>query len=361
MNRRQSGQVAVLFAIAALAIVAVVGLAVDAGTSYVDQRTLQAGSDTASTAGANMLASDFHACLQDGSTPYTPSNIDAVVAKIADAAVTASGRATAPPTVNYVLWTPGGTPQIVPYSGASWCTAQTWTGPSGVTVDTANAHHTVMLQLVGVPNAQETATATAGFGVFGEGAVTPFVACATGSPSSASPVDGYSLLPTGPGGVIAPGDYVLLAQKKGSTSWDTNCNYVKSSDFKGFLPCPPGSKPSCTVEVASGVTAGPYQGGSTCGQWPSIPVNTEIYVPMVTSVSGTGSSLYLNVTGIIRVSIVYSSCTASGDYNLIGQVMAGSSGLGGVLVCATDPQLSPTCSSFLKVTSADATLVQLVS
>jgi hypothetical protein len=362
VNRDERGQVAVLFAIAAVALVAIVGLAVDAGTSYVDQRTLQAGSDTAATAGANMLAADFHACLASGGTPYSATDISKVVTTIAGAAVTASGSATAPPTLAYVLWNPGGTPQVLPYAGGDWCSDGAWTGPSGVTVGTVNSHHTILLQVVGVSQASEAATATVGFGVVPSGMVTPFVACATGSPSSVSPLDGYSLTPTGPGTppTLAPNDYVLLAQKKGSTSWDTNCNHVQSSDFKGFLPCPPGSKPACTIKVTSGTTAGPFGGGSTCGQWPLLPVGTDIYVPMVSTVTGRGSSVELAVEGIIKVQIVYSNCSGSGDYNLIGRVEAVSGGLdGGILVCSTVE--SPLCSSPFTLSSADATVVRILS
>jgi uncharacterized membrane protein len=71
---QQQGQVAVLFAIAAVAIVVTAGLALDAGQSFVSQRALQAGADTAAQSGTSMLDADFTACVNSQPLPYTTSD-----------------------------------------------------------------------------------------------------------------------------------------------------------------------------------------------------------------------------------------------------------------------------------------------
>lgn len=357
-SRSERGQVTVLFAIAAVALVAVVGLAVDAGTSYVDQRSLQAGSDTASTTGASMLAADFHACLTSGILPYSNAAIASAVTSIANSAAAASGKATSLPAVDYVEYVGTTLTDVgaVASYGGSFCTSSsgpgTWTGPMGVRVLAGNSHQTLVLQIVGIHRASERATSTAAFGVITSGTVIPFVACAAGP----------LINPADPGlvnGTIVPGDTVLLANKKGSLGWDTNCNKVKDANFKGFLPCPPGSKPSCTIQVASGVTSGPWQGGSACGQWPSnIAVGDVVDVPLVSTASGGGSNINLAVLGIIQVQITVNSCSGGGDFNLEGVVLQQGTVTGNILLCSTTS--SPNCDNAPFNLPSEATGVQLV-
>ncbi|MHB8395469.1 MAG: pilus assembly protein TadG-related protein [Candidatus Dormibacteria bacterium] len=355
----ERGQVTVLFAIAAIALVAVVGLAVDAGTSYVDQRSLQAGSDTASTTGASMLAADFHACLSSGILPYSNSAISSAVTAIADSAAAASGKATSLPAVDYVEYVGSTLTDVgaVASYGGPFCMSSsgpgTWAGPMGVRVQAGNSHQTLVLQIVGINRASEQATSTAAFGVLTSGTVIPFVACVSGpliNPGDPALVNGQ----------VVPGDTVLLANKKGSGGWDTACNQVKDANFKGFLPCPPGSKPTCTVQVASGVTSGPWQGGSACGQWPStIAVGDVVDVPLVKAAKGGGANINLEVLGIIQVQITVNSCSGGGDFNLEGVVLQVGSVTGNVLLCSTTT--GPYCANAPFNLASEATGVQLVN
>lgn len=359
-TNRQEGQVAVLFAIAAIAIVATVGLAIDAGTSYMDQRGLQAASDTAATAGATMLAKDFSTCIASGSMPYTIGDITKVVEKVAEDAAAGSGKVTTLQEPEFLSYQAGATlqPDMPPTltcgpgvsgSSGSWAA----TNPVAVEVTSANSHKTLVLQVIGIHNAEERATATADFGVFTAGAVAPFAACAS-SPLAAITGSNAS--------EVVPGDTVLLANKQGSTGWNTVCNQAGSADFKGFFPCPAGSKPVCTIDIGSSTTY-TSSGGSDCGQWPASPpfgVGSVVDVPLITLATGQGSKITMAVEGIIQVKISVDSCTHGGDFNLEGIVQTVGSTAGSMLVCTPGEANSP-CSAPPVNVPGEAVGVQLVN
>ena len=52
-RQREDGQILVLFALSAIAIMAAVGLVLDGGGAFAQRRTEQSGADLASLAGAN--------------------------------------------------------------------------------------------------------------------------------------------------------------------------------------------------------------------------------------------------------------------------------------------------------------------
>gem|GEM_PF-4854182 len=352
----QRGQVAVLFAIAAVAVVAVVGLAVDAGTSYVDQRSLQAGSDTAATAGATMLAADFHACLTDGILPYSDADISSVVAGIADRAAAASGRVTNLPEVDYVTYQGTTLTDIGPVSayGANPCSPDsgssgpgTWSGPEGVRVVADNQHHTLILQVVGVHNASESATATAAFGVVSGGGYAPFVAC------NVDPVAG----PTSPpSNQIEVGDTVLLADPQWKK--DESACISGSSDFKGYLHNPVPNP--ITLPSSSPIATSSTGGGDACGLWPTSVTGLAkgqsmvVMVPLTNSVSGDGH-YQIQVLGLIAVKITGPvSCPS-----LTGVVTTIGSNGSGLLICPSTTV--PNCANAPFDVKTEATVVQLVN
>jgi Flp pilus assembly protein TadG len=352
-RKEQSGQVAVLFALAAIAMVAIVGLAIDGGTSYVDQRALQAGSDSSATAGATMLAADFHSCASSGSLPYTASDITTVVTGIAKKAVTASGHATGAGGVGmqFVNWAPGATPPLTTDSAPSstWCSGNTWQGPFGVTVATANSHHTILLQIVGVSQAHEAATATVAFGLPLSGTYAPFVAC------NVQPLIVASTGAKGTSGTtLSVGDTVLLASPKwGST--ESTCN-GHSKDFHGYLHDP---SPNPVTLPTNGTTTpiSTTKGGTTCGGWPTSPIDFRdglavgktVLVPLTSGLSGDG--IYtIGVQGMVAVQITVDACpNVQGVVTTIGSAT-------GVPTCSS----TVTCGSLLSNPS-ELAVIQIVN
>lgn len=345
LRRTQGGQVAVLFALAAVAVVAIVGLAVDAGTSFVDQRALQAGSDTAATAGATLLAADFRACVSSSpATPYSNADIAKAVSNLADEAAAASGRATASPSVDYV-WYPASTPTPTPvaaYSGQLCSTSGTWAGPTGVQVGTSNSHHTVLLQVVGVGNASEAATATADFGIVTGGGFANFVICAQGPISS----------PSGP--VTS-----TTAVEVGDTVWVSNPQWYKvepscnqgSSDYKGFLHNPT-PNPITLPTSPGGTSTITADGGCTTGQFPTLTVGETLDLPLVTSIVGNGRKT-ITVEALIAVKITsIDSCRVQGVITTLA------SNDGGLFVCPTSTVSS--CADLTSSSVPAALAVQLV-
>ncbi len=313
----QGGQVAVLFALAAIAIVAIVGLAIDAGTSYVDQRTLQAGSDTAATAGASLLAADFKACESFGQTPYSDSDISQVMSGIATKAVTASGQATRPVSIQYVTWNPGATPaiQVTTTASGTWCPSQgTWTGPTGVTVGAFNQHRPAILQVVGIQNASETASATAAFQLEPGGEYGPFIICATNP------------LTTVPGQTkpnqVQLGDTVIVSDPHWAKK-ETDC-ISGSSDYHGFLHHP---SPSTITFTSAGKSPSPgtitSKGGCTVGQFPPLTVGDVLTLPLVNMVKGSGTyTISVNSLVAVRIDTI-ASCYVTGTVVPLGSYSGG--------------------------------------
>lgn len=336
----QRGQVAVLGAIVALALILIVGLAVDAGVSYMDQGSLQAGADTAALAGATMLEADFHACMASGVLPYSSDDIAAVAAGIAGHAVVTLAKVTNGPTVDYVTYS--GT-KLVPvgpvseYSGNLCLGLGEWAGPVGVNVAIGNSHQTPMLALGGISSASEAATATAAFGVVQGGGYSPFVACAQ--------------QPVGASGALQMGDTVLLA----SPSWtraESSCGGSAGAGFMGFLHDP--SLSSITLPSATGISAG-STGGDACGLWPTtIASGDVVLVPLTNSVHFTGSRYQISVMGLIAVRITRSTCPIAE-----GVVVTSADPAEGLTVCSGPT--SPACMAAPADVKTEATVVQLVS
>ncbi|HUY97949.1 MAG TPA: pilus assembly protein TadG-related protein [Verrucomicrobiae bacterium] len=264
-RRRAGGQVAVLFALAAIAIVAVVGLAFDAGRAYVDQRALQAAADTAADGGARMLAQDYDNCLNGVALTNTNTQITSAIAGLVADGVAGQGAATS----STATFTDSSGVVIGPTSttsSASWCSASTWspTAPRGVAVTAIDAHLTELLPIVGISSAQETAKAISVFTIF-TGSGEPFVAWYQGC-TSADPTNT---------GILAIGDTVYYhASNHWSSLVPCETNYVNSR-FKGDLK-PEGLNPN-PIRVGNWVNAQPGQ-----GSWgPDLTAGQTIWIPMI--------------------------------------------------------------------------------
>lgn len=322
---------AVLFALAAVAIVVIAGLALDSGQSFVSQRALQAGTDTAAQSGAYMLLQDHAACVNGGSMPFTATNIADVVGKIASDAATAQGKATSTPTADFVTYNSSSTPPLTDngpisvYSTANLCTEGAWTGPSGVKVSATDSHPTFVLQLVGIGTATEDASGTALFGAAGGGAA-PFATwnafCYGG----------------GTGGALAVGDQVVLLD---SSWWKDTCGFGTPASFKGYID--PVSQINLPLPVPSCIQTGPGVGVKTP---PALTVGQVYLVPMISSyqkgycpgTSAANSGPYeLIYAGLIAVVITSSSPT-----QIIGQVVNTSPTTGEISIC---PVGDATCAS----------------
>lgn len=278
---RQRGQVAVLFALAALAIVAIAGLALDAGQAFVSQRALQAGSDTAAQTGATMLAVDYNHCLSGaitstGDGPYSQSLIYSQVTTLAKYAAAAQGHATSTPTVHFVSYAPNVPPNDVrPWISPSFCTINSagsagWTGPSGVEVTTSDTHPTTVLGIVGIKSATEAASSIA------------LIGNATGAGGAPFGVWFETCISSTLGSGLPPpvNSTVTLFSPK----WDqTTCGaYSPSSDrasFKGYfdLPAPMPLSSSGCIQTGAGV-------GSKVGLANPPAPGTAVYVPFITHV-----------------------------------------------------------------------------
>ena len=338
----QRGQVAVLFAIAAVAIVVTAGLALDAGQSFVAQRAIQAGTDTAAQSGASMLSADYIACVNGGALPYTTANIGAAVTTIVEDAAAAQGKATTnpAPTASFVTYNP-----LLPaphllndgaigsYAG-SLCTDGAWTGPSGVQSSAANSHPTFILQLIGIRTASEVASATALFGQ-AQGVGAPFAVW------DAFCYDG------GTGGQLTDGDYVVLYDP----TWDkSTCGAAippgTSSAFKGYIA----PTYTITLPLANGtcIQTGVGVGEKTGAISPQPTVGQPFLIPLISAyqkglcpigTSGPKGTYALTYAGMIAV--IVTSVSPSGN-SIIAQVTSTSPSNVGVTIC---PEGDTACSS----------------
>lgn len=327
-GKRQGGQVAILFALSAVAIVAVVGLAIDAGRDFVDQRALQAATDTAAQSGASMLAADFHSCINSDSVPYTDTQISTVVNKIALSAAAAQGKVTGTPTADFVSYpTAGVAPSLGPVSSYAppYCLDNNWVGPAGVEVSAQDAHSTLILAVIGVTHASEAANATALFGTVTGGAGAPFAAWDAFCYNSS-------------GGSLTAGDQVVLLDP----SWDKyTCGYGPPASFKGYID--PVSPITLPLKPGACIQTGPGVGIKTP---PSLAVGSHYLIPLISGYqkgycpgySSSNSGPYmLTYEGMVEVVI-----DSSSDVQILATVTSTSPSVQGLTIC---PAGDPSCVS----------------
>ncbi|MGA9776268.1 MAG: Tad domain-containing protein [Candidatus Dormiibacterota bacterium] len=168
---------AILFALAAVAIIGMAGLALDAGLSYLGQTGLQSASDNASLAVARMLAMDYTSQSQVPAPPlpWTYSQMVSTVQSMVGSNGAGGTRATSYEA--YFTSTSGASickfwptatatcPTKYPLSGGLPESSAGTVSASGALISPTNTHSTNILGLLGIGHASETAPATAVFGV----------------------------------------------------------------------------------------------------------------------------------------------------------------------------------------------------
>jgi Flp pilus assembly protein TadG len=140
-GHRQRGQIVVLFAISALALISMVGLVLDGGSTYAQRRVQQNGADLAALAGANAWLLD------------TGDDASKAAAAIAMAQAVASQNG----------YTDGIEDTVVTVTPAAYGAA----GAESVKVDIGAQHHNAFGSVVGLPRWEVAVTATAVVGTGG--------------------------------------------------------------------------------------------------------------------------------------------------------------------------------------------------
>jgi Flp pilus assembly protein TadG len=154
-GRRQSGQVIVLFAIALIAMLAMVGVAVDGGTLYVQRRTAQNSADAGALAGTRALQQSLVAAnttIGSEICKYVLANSFGVTPTPSAYFVNTSGTSLG--TVSLPTNCSGASVNVIP------------SGSSGIHVAvTIGPYNTYLAGLVGVRQLEAQASATAQVGV----------------------------------------------------------------------------------------------------------------------------------------------------------------------------------------------------
>lgn len=275
----------VLFALAAVALVALVGLALDGGLAYFSRTGLQSAADTASLSTTRMLAYDFD-CYHNAaicptspptSVPFTFGEIQAEVptvlrqtsagASSPDAAAAFYVTNTSPPSVICYLYLfgqypVGATPACEdpatlgqPLDDA--CTSAGCQPAYGVEVNVSGTQATALLPVVGIDRATEATTATAVLkptnGLTGGDFAVYYVDCSNNDQP------------------LAVGDDITYH----SPSWNKpfGCANIGNFQFKGCLHDPSPDP----VQVPGWITV---KSGGGCNFVP-VAKNEEITVPLV--------------------------------------------------------------------------------
>lgn len=316
LRDNQRGQALVITAISLVLLVAISGLAIDAGRAYVDRRSLQSAADTAADAGARMLVGNYKAQSQSPPAiiPYSDSTISTEIANVmkntySDGSGYTSYVATYTDAQgNDLVNTVGG--GTLPPSCPPPVAGQDCAG--GVHIVPSYTHKTLFLGAVGLTNATEKANAVATFTAVqnvNASDLMPFgiwhVNCIIdGSPTpDASASDPY-----------LPGDRVVLdeAQWLRNEAGCGNGNNATSNDFKGYFH----NNTTLTGAACSGTSVTTYTDGmdfctfggvakglagsqqatfdaAAAGHYPLI-------FPVIDQISGNGQYT-MNVVGFIAI------------------------------------------------------------
>lgn len=149
-DRSPRGQVLVIVAVAMVALIAMVGLVIDGGNAWGQQRETQNGADSAAKAGAEVIQGVF----TDADTTNDPDDGD--VACAVDASATANGVVLV--SAEYTDWE--GTPMGVPV-GTCGGGGAIPAGAQGVLAETSQDFATYLMQIVGFGQLTAEADATA--------------------------------------------------------------------------------------------------------------------------------------------------------------------------------------------------------
>lgn len=415
----QNGQVVIVFALAAVVIIGIVGLALDAGLGYMNRTTLQGAADTASQAGARLLAADFQAPVT--SPPYNLTALTNVVESTLDGSgagptaaksftgflVTASkvGNSTDPticvtaptepsagPNQCIVCWF--FTSSTPPPSGVPQCTSLP-VAPStgqllvdGVEVAPTNSNPTPLLGVLGISQSSQAANATSIFGL-PQIAGPPYAvwdACF----STSSTLDPWVTT----SGALSYGDYVMYYNNNsgggGGYQTEAACNSsAVDSSFKGDLhppmqPYPP-SVPGW-LSAGSGVQDSTIIGETAgsefllpvvdCLQAPTtlnpFPFTAKCPAANVNLPNGCGTTFLapltsptgkwdLCVVGYVYVRAVNDCNTnkSTPSTHCIAQIIQNPNLLPGTLLCDPEGSPNPPCDNAAGTASVESVVVQL--
>jgi Flp pilus assembly protein TadG len=342
------GQVAVLFAIAAVAIIGMAGLALDAGLSYMGQTGLQSASDNASLAVARMLAMDYTSQQQSppaASLPFTYAQMVTTVQDLVSTNGAGSTRATS--YAAYFTNTSGShVCQFAPSALATCPTMYPLSGglpeasgallASGAQVVPTNTHQTSVLGILGIGQASESAPATAVFGV---------VQGIAANSANFAVYDIYC--PTGQ--KLALYQTITYYSPQWQKSWP--CAGLQDSNFKGdlhqALPDPLTVPGWISAKSGSGtvtpVTTGEIivvpmidcaDHGAVCTE----PVSPGVCPSTFPSTLPTSGRDVMCAVGLIAIKALDNCNTGS---VCTGEVVPFLPGQGGILICPTTS--NPTC------------------
>lgn len=299
------GQVAVLFAIMAVVLVAGVGLALDAGLGYMNRTTLQGAADTASQTGASILAADFRA--SSVTSPFTYGQFQGTVQT--DLEKSSGGPTQARKFSGFLVGSTSETslcvpaaslPSTIPLPGSGQCVVcqfyptATSTGAvpactgipatsagspavNGVEVVPTNTNSTPLLGVIGINSSSQSASATSAFEIVNGIPNPPYTvwydcfslasspwSATTGQPSPGTFVEYYN--PKGGTKDAASGGY----QQDAACGDPNDTNAAFKGDLSNVQPSP--------AAVPGWINA---QGGTVASKLVGIPANTKFLLPYI--------------------------------------------------------------------------------
>lgn len=364
LRHSQKGQVLVLFALSMVALLAVSGVALNAGLDYFSQTGMQSAADNASLAAARMLAADYRQQAMDPGSllPYSYSNIVQEVQTVMGA--NSAGTDSVSSYTGYFTTLQGDILcQFWPNTGAT--TSQSDYCPnkyeltsgipydssgnilfSGARVVSTNTHPVVFPSIFGGAPSKVTTGATTVYGVISSvsdltvGYAINYINCSTGQP-------------------LALGDTVVYYSPQWSKKWP--CANVKDANFKGDIkmsqPQPlqvpgwaTGSSGSGNLSPSIAVSAGQtillamvdcIAANAVCTE----PPGTNFCGAFPSSLTPNGNDTMCTV-GLVALKAT-ASCQTGGSTSCSGIVVPYYSNQTGVTLCPTSsdpscPTLSPT-------------------
>lgn len=298
------GQVMVIFALSAVVLIALAGLAIDGGLSYMSRSSLQSGADTASNSGASMLGADYTA--ESRSTPSTPFSYAAITSQVGHI-VDKNGAGPTQGNVYSAYFTAGSSQSLragitlcqfagAPTAGVVSCTDNSGlvsilssygmtdcVGPlptcagvvvaSGVRVVETDTHATSLESIVGINQASEVATATSVYSFPSSIGSAPYIVwndCIYDTTTKSSNL-----------GTIQIGDQVIYFEGDGLDK-GTSCLPLGDSAFKGDIHPPMYPLP---VNIPGWLQASPGVASSL----QAVTIGSPLFLPLVDCIFPTNS------------------------------------------------------------------------
>ena len=323
----QDGQILVIFALAATAIILLVGLVIDGGYALTQRRASQNSADFAALAGARIVAEKIGGNTVDGIDANVAAAITATVLANRDSPITFG----APLGPQYI----DGSGATVGYVGAGSIP----TGAIGVQVASSRSWHPFFLGLAGIDQWSASAVATAkggyaaggpGSGVFPAGiAEANFVGrnpC-SGAASGLVGTNPCDTMRMTPGSLNVPGGFGWL--KFGCDGYglgqEAPANDGGCANNKPFLQTqigPPSESFGCCTAVGLAGSAdliGSLPGNKASADCSYYITNKVIVtVPVWDTAGGTGSNAYYHIVGFTGFQIT--ACNGGKDIEGVWRV-----------------------------------------